>query len=256
MIISLAATRLEYSTNRSVGTGRFPGNEADLNDSALVNGLRRHDPAAVQHLSECYLPSVWRFVYVKVKGDRHLAEDIVSEAVLALLKAVADPATDIGNPVGWLRSVAAHKVADHFRAAAAARVQHLIDQVKQAAPVVDGRDAVEEQELQERREEIREVLDHLPEPTRLALEWKYIDKLSVKEIAERLDVSDKAAESILFRGRKEFRQRMLMKDGCDESPGSRDCSDCHQGNGRAVTSPGESDQRVDRVGPETAKLGQ
>lgn len=250
----MAATKLEYSTNRSVGTGRFPGNEADLNDSALVNGLRRHDPAAVQHLSECYLPSVWRFVYVKVKGDRHLAEDIVSEAVLALLKAVADPVTDIGNPVGWLRSVAAHKVADHFRAAA--RVQHLIDQAQQVARVIDGRDAVQEQELQERREEIREVLDHLPEPTRLALEWKYIDKLSVKEIAERLDVSDKAAESILFRGRKEFRQRMLMRDVHEESPGSPACSDCSQGNGRVVKPPCESDQRGDRVGPETAKLGQ
>ena len=179
-----------------------------MNDFALVDGLRRHDPAAVKHLSECYLPSVWRFVYVKVKGDRHLAEDIVSETVLALIKTVADPAADIGNPVGWLRSVAAHKIADHFRAAA--RVQHLIDQAKQTAPVSDGREAIQEQELQERREEIRQVLDHLPEPTRLALEWKYIDKLSVKVIAERLDITDKAAESILFRGRKEFRQRILM----------------------------------------------
>lgn len=55
----------------------------------------------------------------------------------ALLKAVADPATEIGNPIAWLRSVATHKVADYFRAAA--RVQHLIDQAKQTAPVIDGR---------------------------------------------------------------------------------------------------------------------
>jgi len=225
-----------------------------LNDSALVEGLRRHDPVAVQHLSECFLPSVWRFVYVKVKGDRHLAEDIVSETVLALLKAVADPATDIENPVGWLRSVAAHKVADHFRAAA--RVQHLIDQAKHETPVSDGRDAVQEQELQERREEIRQVLDQLPEQSRLALEWKYLDKLSVKVIAERLDITEKAAESILFRGRKEFRQRMLMSDGHEESPGSPACDDCGQGNGRVVRPPGESDQRAEKVGSETAKSGQ
>ncbi len=218
-----------------------------MNDSALVEGLRRHDPVAVQHLSECYLPSVWRFVYVKVKGDRHLAEDIVSEAVLALLRAAADPATDIGNPVAWLRSVAAHKVADHFRAAA--RVQHLIDQAKQVAPVNDGRDAVQEQELQERREEIRQVLDQLPEPTRLALEWKYIDGLSVKEIAGRLDITDKAAESILFRGRKEFRQRMLMKDGREESSESPDCGNCNQVNGRVVKKYVE----MDEVDSEAAK---
>ena len=225
-----------------------------MNDSALVEGLRRHDPVAVQYLSECYLPTVWRFVYVKVKGDRHLAEDIVSETVLALLKAAADPATDIENPVGWLRSVATHKVADHFRAAA--RVQHLIDQAQQEAPVTNGRDAVQEQELQERREAIRQVLDQLPEQTRLALEWKYLDKLSVKVIAERLDITEKAAESILFRGRKEFRRRMLMSDGHEETPGSTACNDCGQGNGRVVKLPGESDQRVERVSSETAKLGQ
>jgi len=197
-----------------------------LNDSALVDGLRRHDPAAVKHLSDCFLPSVWRFVYVRVKGDRHLAEDIVSESVLALIRAVSDPELEIGNPIAWLRSVAAHKVADHFRAAA--RVQHLIDQARHTAPVSFGHDAVQAQELQERRDEVRQVLDRLPEQTRLALEWKYIDKLSVKEIAERLDVSEKAAESILFRGRKEFRQRILMKEEQEKSPAVRTCRGCEQ----------------------------
>ncbi len=203
-----------------------------MNDSDLVDGLRCHNPAAVKHLSDCYLPSVWRFVYVRVKGDRHLAEDIVSEAVLALIRAVSDPELEIGNPIAWLRSVASNKVADHFRAAA--RVQHLIDQAKHTAPVFHSDDAVHVQELQERREEIRQVLDRLPEPTRMALEWKYIDNLSVKEISERLDVSEKAAESILFRGRKEFRQWILMKDGQDESPKLLPCNDCHQVSSRVV----------------------
>lgn len=198
-----------------------------MNDSALVDGLRRHDPAVVKHLTDCFLPSVWRFVYVRVKGDRHLAEDIVSESVLALIRAVSDPELEIGNPVAWLRTVAAHKVADHFRAAA--RVQHLIDQAKQAAPASNEKDAVQEQELLERREEIRQVLDRLPEQTRLALEWKYIDKLSVKEIADRLEVTEKAAESILFRGRKEFRQRILMKEEQDISPAASSCNGCRDG---------------------------
>ena len=202
-------------------------NEAILNDSALVDGLRRHDPAAVKHLTDCFLPSVWRFVYFRVNGDMHLAEDIVSESVLALIRAVSDSELEIGNPVAWLRTVAAHKVADHFRAAA--RVQHLIDQAKQAVPANDEKDAVQEQELRERREEIRQVLDRMPEPTRLALEWKYIDKLSVKEIADRLDVTEKAAESILFRGRKEFRQQILSKEEQDNSSANTSCKGCRPG---------------------------
>ena len=198
-----------------------------MNDSALVDGLRRHDPAAVKHLTDCFLPSVWRFVYFQVNGDLHLAEDIVSESVLALIRAVSDSELEIGNPVAWLRTVAAHKVADHFRAAA--RVQHLIDQAKQSAPANDEKDAVQEQELRERREQIRQVLDRMPEHSRLALEWKYIDKLSVKEIADRLDITEKAAESILFRGRKEFRQRILRKEEQDNSSANTSCKGCRPG---------------------------
>lgn len=217
-----------------------------MDDSALVDGLRRHDPAVLKHFSDCFLPSVWRFVYVRVKGDRHLAEDIVSESVLALLKAVADPELEIGHPVAWLRSVAANKVVDHFRAAA--RVQHLIDQAKQTRPVSSNEDAVAAQELLERREEIRNVLGLLPEQSRLALEWKYVDKLSVREIADRLSVTEKAAESILFRGRREFRERMLLKGAQEEiAIDVRRCScadDAVQDCGKLKQDQGRSDESV------------
>lgn len=189
--------------------------EATLNESTLLAGLRTQDPAAVQDLSDQYLPSVWRFVYGKVNGDRHLAEDIVSEAVLALIKAAADPEVEIQNPGGWLRTVASNKVADHFRAAA--RVQHLIDDAKQNSDTFDDNDAGKQHEKQERRTEVRDVMDELSDQQRMALEWKYVEKLSVREIAERLDTSEKAAESILFRARKEFRHRMQLRDIEDEA---------------------------------------
>ena len=88
--------------------------EATLKESDLVQRLRKRDPAAFQCLSERYLPSVWRFVFTRVDGDSHLAEDIVSETLLALVRAVSDEsAAAIENPGGWLRSVANHKVQDH-----------------------------------------------------------------------------------------------------------------------------------------------
>ncbi len=96
---------------------------------------------------------MWRFVYVRVRGDQHLAEDIVSEAVLALLRTASDPTAEIGNPISWLRTVVANKVADHFRAVA--RVQHLIDQVKHQTAETDAQDAEASQQLLERREEVR-----------------------------------------------------------------------------------------------------
>ncbi len=187
-----------------------------MNDSDLVRRLRQRDPAAFQCLSERYLPAVWRFVYMRVDGDSHLAEDIVSEAVLALVRFLAEESNDeIENPGGWLRSVANHKVQDHYRAVA--RVRHLIDNAKQTAEADTRDDPSKREESQEKRAEVRRAMDELSDQHRAVLEWKYLDKLSVREIAERWDTTEKAVESILFRARRELRMRLLQTSLGDEA---------------------------------------
>jgi DNA-directed RNA polymerase specialized sigma24 family protein len=47
---------------------------------------------------------------------------------------------------------------------------------------------------------VRRTLDQLPARYGDALEWKYVEGLSVKEIAVRLGVGPKAAESLLTPG--------------------------------------------------------
>ena len=48
-------------------------------------------------------------------------------------------------------------------------------------------------------------MDGLTDQHRLALEWKYVDGLSVRDMAHRWSTTEKAVESILFRARNEFR---------------------------------------------------
>ena len=50
------------------------------------------------------------------------------------------------------------------------------------------------------------ALDQLPQHYGNALEWKYLEGLPVKEIASRLKLSPKAAESLLTRAREAFRE--------------------------------------------------
>lgn len=173
-----------------------------MHDSDLVQGLREQDSRAVQHLTECYLPTIWRFVLAQVRGDCHLAEDIVSETVLALVRA-AKGEFEVQSVVAWLRTVAANKIRDHFRAVA--RVQHLLNQASHAIESKKDEPTVT-QESRERQHEVRAILDGLPEQHRLALEWKYIEQLTVREIADRFSTTEKAVESTLFRARQAFRQ--------------------------------------------------
>lgn len=184
-----------------------------MSDSELIRGLRQHDATAFQRVRDRYLPSVWRYVLTRVDQDPHVAEDIVSETMLALIQAFDSSATDVEivNLGAWLRSVANHKVQDYYRAAA--RVRHLVDGARQQARESDpASDPARQEEIQERRLQVRRTMDQLPEQYRMGLEWKYLDKLSVREISDRWGTTEKAAESILFRARRAFRDALKKKD--------------------------------------------
>ena len=60
---------------------------------------------------------------------------------------------------------------------------------------------------------VQVVLDRLPGRYGDALEWKYIDGFSVAEIAERLALAPKAAESMLTRARAAFRDAFTAAYG-------------------------------------------
>ncbi len=60
---------------------------------------------------------------------------------------------------------------------------------------------------------IQATLDNLPGHYGDVLEWKYVDELSVKEIADQLGVGPKAAESLLTRARTAFREAIAAITG-------------------------------------------
>jgi RNA polymerase sigma-70 factor (ECF subfamily) len=60
---------------------------------------------------------------------------------------------------------------------------------------------------------VQRTLDHLPSRYGDVLEWKYIQGLSVSEIADRLGLGYKAAESLLTRARAAFRDAFSFAAG-------------------------------------------
>ena len=176
-----------------------------MNNAEFIDGLRKRDPVAARHLHECFVPSIWRFVFFRVHRDPHLTEDIVAETVLTLVAAAIDE-TAIENPSAWLRTVALRRIQDHYRAAA--RVQHLIDRAQQQPAGSDQQDPAVQHDQALDRQQVREAMETLPEHYRLALQWKYVDQLSVAVIATRLDTTDKGAEALLFRARRALRSQL------------------------------------------------
>jgi RNA polymerase sigma-70 factor (ECF subfamily) len=175
-----------------------------LTDGELLRGAQQGDAAAWRALYQRALPAVWRQAYALV-GDVHVAEDITSETMLALLKNIDRLHADAPKIAGWLRVVVRCKVADHQRNVFRSRDK--LPAVAEACS--NGRAAGGPSaplEVEETRVEVLSVLDQMTDRQRIVLEWKYLDALRVREIAERLGESEKAVETVLYRARREFRR--------------------------------------------------
>ncbi|MCG8450301.1 MAG: sigma-70 family RNA polymerase sigma factor [Pirellulales bacterium] len=178
-----------------------------MTDAELMQAAREHDPDAWQTLCQRYLPLVWRYSCAQLQ-DIHAAEDVTSEALLAFLKSIHTIDTEPTNISAWLRSVVRHKVADHHRRAF--RMRNALPELGQTYQRTDNLPRAEESlEQSETRKSIIEVLEKLPERQRLALEWKYVEGLRVREIAQRLGETEKAVEATLYRARREFRRHYV-----------------------------------------------
>jgi len=165
-------------------------------DIELVNRIRAGDSAALAELYARYLPVIWRYVLAHLHPDESAARDAVSETFLAAMRALHDPAR--GSVAGWLMGIARHKINDARRRRSLSELpDSLVVESDPAEPIT----------RQETRDAVTRIMLALEDEQRLALEWKYLDGNSVRDIAARLGRTEKAAEALLFRARDEFRQQ-------------------------------------------------
>jgi RNA polymerase sigma-70 factor (ECF subfamily) len=180
-----------------------------LTDADLLHRARRGDAEAWRTLYQRYLPGVWRQAYALV-SDAHAAEDVTSETMLALLRSIGRLESDAPRIAGWLRVVVQRKAADYQRKKFRTRDKSTavmgseIQSMEEASPSAP----LETAETQDR---VLVVLAELSDRYRSMLEWKYLDALAVREIAERVGETEKAVEATLYRARREFRRLYELK---------------------------------------------
>jgi RNA polymerase sigma-70 factor (ECF subfamily) len=184
--------------------------ELPLDDRALVKRMRAGDEAAFEQFFEAYFQPLYRFALTRVGQEEDLAREVTQAA---LCKALEKLDTYRGEAAlfSWLCSICRFEISAHFR-----RLQRQPPQVELAEDDVVLRGILEslpagldDPESGLLRREVARlvhvVVDHLPAHYSRILEWKYTDGLSVNEIAGRLEISPKAAESLLTRARQAFR---------------------------------------------------
>lgn len=142
------------------------------------------------------LPQVYGYLVARV-GSPAVAEDLCSETFLAAVTAVG--AGTLRQPtVAWLIGVARHKLVDHWRRQA--RDERRLHAVAGVTETVD-----DPWDVRLEIGHAHHVLAALGPHHRSALVLRYLDDLSVPEVAAALGRTVHATEALLVRARRAFR---------------------------------------------------
>ena len=181
---------------------------AGRRDREFVDRLIAGDERAFEVLADDYIPALYRFALYRLNRDHDLAEEI---SQTTLVKVIAKLSSFRGEAalMTWLCACCRMEIAAHFRRSGRRprEVELPAEENLVESPIHGGMPESPDKVFlrAESRELVHAALDQLPPHYGKALEWKYLEDLSVKEIAERMSTTAKAVESMLTRARDAFR---------------------------------------------------
>ncbi|TCS60797.1 RNA polymerase ECF family sigma subunit [Primorskyibacter sedentarius] len=179
---------------------------SDVPDDALLVLYANGDVAAARALTARLTPKVLGHAY-RLLGDRAEAEDVAQEAMLRLWRVAADWRQGEAKVSTWLYRVVANLCTDRLRK----RRSVDIDSIPEPEDPAIGA----EQGLQEvaRAEALQGALQTLPERQRQAVVLRHIEGLGNPEIAEIMDISPRAVESLTARGKRALAEALAGRRG-------------------------------------------
>ncbi|MFK8012299.1 MAG: RNA polymerase sigma factor [Marinicellaceae bacterium] len=158
-----------------------------------------------------YYPKLFRFIMSRVKQDRDLADDFAQQT---MCNAIDKMHTYRGEAAlfTWMCQISRSLIYAHYLKDK--RRNTILKPLADTAEIRDILDNIAMNENQqpenisinhEIRDLISEVMDNLPNNYGDLLEWKYVEQLSVNEIADKLKTTNVSVQSSLSRARAAFK---------------------------------------------------
>ncbi len=172
--------------------------EPDINS---VHAARHNDQAS--ELAAIYdrtVDDVYRYCLAR-SGDEETAADVTADVFVSAARAFAEGLSEnVTRP--WLFTVAKARLVDHWRRSSrhdrrVQRLRRVGDRNRLTGDLSDEMSSIN-------AADVLEALKSLPDRQCAALTLRYLDELSVAEIADELSVTYAAAESLLARARRSF----------------------------------------------------
>lgn len=168
---------------------------SDVTDEALLVAYGNGDGQAAAMLAMRLTPRMLGFA-ARMLGDRAEAEDVAQEAMLRLWKMAPDWRQGEAKVTTWLYRVVKNLCTDRLRK----RRNVDLDAIEE--PADDAPGAVQGMIEADRAAALQAALEQLPERQRIAVTLRHLEGATNPQIAEVLDISVEAVESLTARGKR------------------------------------------------------
>jgi len=183
-----------------------------LEDKKLAKRLLSGDERAFAQFFDDNFSRLYRFALTRLPNDQQSARDIVQSVLSKSLRKIHTYRGE-SSLLTWLCVICRNEIVDWARKNASYHKNIVLtEDLPEIRAVVEslvapaGTDPTRQYEKHEVCRLIQVALDTLPPKYGDALEWKYIEGHSVKEIAKRMGLSPQAAQSLLARAKISFRE--------------------------------------------------
>ena len=180
--------------------------EETVDDRRLISAILAGDRKATAEFVARYCDRIWGYVWQSMLPRTDLVEDVVQDILLTAWRSLPQYKGE-ANLESWLLGVARHRVGEHYRK----RLREALEQleVDELPAAMTGFEPPWDKEMDEQRvrERTQRILAILPETYSIALQWRYWEKCSTREMAVFTGKTEKSMERLLARAREASRKR-------------------------------------------------
>lgn len=181
-----------------------------MNEKVLIKKCRNGDRQSFDELIRLYYDYVYGFL-LKMTADEMLTEDLTQETFLKMIRSI-----EKFNPHGkaefgtWLVTIAKNCCIDYLR-----RNRIYLDDIELLS-AEDERNVADEVERKLRYEQLLAAIDTLPAGQALAIRLKYVEDMTLAQIAEQVGVQSKTIKSRIHDGTVKLRKKFNIKERADD----------------------------------------
>jgi len=183
----------------------LPGDRRS-SEAGLLAAAASGDHGALRWLLDEVAPVVYGYIYARVGGDEPVAEDLLQETLLEAVRGASNFRGEAAAST-WMCAIARRRLARHYEA------ERKREAVQASLRLVEDLSAPEEEPEQrtaliEQTDEVVRALGRLPALHRQVLVLKYMEGMSVQDIAGQVNRSRVQVQSLLQRAREGLRRQL------------------------------------------------